>query len=531
MSRRSRELALERPPDGRHLSERYGLLTTMVLGQALLSILSGLGGATAQAAAITTALVLVLLCSLWWLYFDDVAGSSIRAERAAPFVWVYAHLPLLLGITTIGAGLRRLVRADPELAMDDVVRGLLAGGLCLTLLALALIDSVTERRTAVLGDRARVNARIAAALVSLVLYPIGAAFGPVGLLCLAAVPCVAQVAFDLMMVPLVAASTQDTGGSLIELARERLTGEGVRRATSPRVGEAIRRGAPNELRRDFYFFFMEGPWSRLVVSLVFMYLTINAIFAGLYLLEPGSIGGAHLHSFADAFFFSVQTFSTIGYGVLTPATRYGNLVVTAEAAFGLLAAAFATGLMFAKAARPQSSTLFSKVAVLSRRNGVPFLTFRVGNARGNDVVEANISVTVLKDEVSREGEHLRRMHELRLVRSRSPIFTMTWVVMHEIDGQSPLAGVDWVHPKDVLAIIVTLMGHDGTYGQTTYARHLYYPEDIRVGHHFVDVMTQLPDGRMAIDYSRFHDTVQDAQDDVTDTASLAPIGPADRSRD
>jgi inward rectifier potassium channel len=508
MSRRARELATERPPDARHLAERYGLVTSMVLGQVLLSVYSGMNEGSAPASPFVAGLVLLLVCSLWWLYFDDVAGSSIRGERAAPFVWVYSHLPLLLGFATLGAGLRRLVRTDADATMDVAVRALLAGGLCLVLLALALIDSVTERRAAELGDRARVNARIAAAALSLMLYPIGATFGPIGLLCLATVPCVAQVVFDLMMAPFAASYAQATQESLEALARRALPSEPPDRRRPSRVGDAVRKGAPSELKRDFYFFFMEGPWSRLVVSLVFMYVAINTAFAGLYLLEPGAIGGAHSRSFADAFFFSVQTFSTIGYGVLTPATPYGNLVVTAEAAVGLLSAAFATGLMFAKAARPHSSTLFSNVFVVNRRNDIPLVTFRVGNARGNDVVDASITVTVLKDEISREGEHLRRMHELRLVRSRSPVFTMTWVVMHEIDEHSPLAKVDWSDPKDLIAIIVTLVGHDGTYGQTTYARHVYYPEDARVGHRFVDVTHALPDGRTEIDYSLFHDTVE-----------------------
>jgi inward rectifier potassium channel len=145
---------------------------------------------------------------------------------------------------------------------------------------------------------------------------------------------------------------------------------------------------------------------------------------------------------------------------------------------------------------------------VNRRNGVPMMTFRVGNARGNDVVDASITVTVLKDEVSHEGEHLRRMHELPLIRSRSPIFTMTWVVMHEIDEKSPLSNVDWRNPEDLIAIIATMVGHDGTYGQTTYARHIYMPADARIGHRFVDVTHALPDGRTEIDYSLFHDTVE-----------------------
>jgi inward rectifier potassium channel len=259
---------------------------------------------------------------------------------------------------------------------------------------------------------------------------------------------------------------------------------------------------------------MAGPWSRLIVSLVFMYLATNVCFAGLYLLEPGSINNAHSKSFADAFYFSVQTFSTIGFGVLTPATPYGNIVVTAEAAVGLLGAALATGLMFAKATRPRSSALFSNVAVVTQHEGIPTLIFRVGNARGNDVVDATISVTALRDEISAEGNHLRRQRDLKLLRSRSPFFVMTWVVLHPIDDESPLRDVDWDNPQNLLAVVATLVGHDGTYGQTTYARQLYTPDKIRHHHRFVDVISQLPDGRLMIDYTQFHDTLpdRDAQD-------------------
>jgi len=165
--------------------------------------------------------------------------------------------------------------------------------------------------------------------------------------------------------------------------------------------------------------------------------------------------------------------------------------------------------MFAKATRPRSSALFSRVAVVTRHDGVPTLIFRVGNARGNDVVDATITVTALRDEISSEGNHLRRQRDLKLVRARSPFFVMTWVVMHPIDDESPLRDIDWKNPQNILAIVATLVGHDGTYGQTTYARQLYTPDNVRPGHRFVDVISQLPDGRLMIDYTKFHDTVPD----------------------
>jgi inward rectifier potassium channel len=515
LNRRSRELAILHPPDAGHMTERYGLFAIILLGASCLRVLSVLSGRSDAPALAVLALTVVLVVSLWWLYFDDVAGSSLKGARGTPFVWVYAHFPMLLGIGVTTAGFESIARSGAALTTTDVQRWLVAGGLCLTLLAVALMDSVTERQQAAFADRARVNARIASAALALLLAPIGAGLRPLAFLALATLPGVAQVLFDLMMAPLVHSLTPEPALSSADFVKRHQAGEeSIRPVRRARAGEAVRRGTPSELRQDFYFFFMEGPWSRLVLSLIFTYVAINAVFAGLYLLEPGAIGNARPDSFADAFFFSVQTFSTIGFGVLTPATPYGNLVVTAEAAVGLLAAALATGLMFAKAARPRSSTLFSRVMVVNTRNGVPNLVFRAGNARGNDVVDASVTVTLLKDEVSSEGHHLRRLHDLPLLRSRTPMFTLTWVVIHEITEQSPLHGIDWENPKDLGAIIVTLVGHDGTYGQTTYARQVYYPEDVRVGHRFVDVMSQLEDGRMMVDYALFHDTSPD------DTAAI-----------
>jgi inward rectifier potassium channel len=510
LNRRSRELAILHPPDSAHMTERYGLFAIVLLGASCLRVLAVLAGRSDASALVVVALTVVLVVSLWWLYFDDVAGSSLKGQRGTPFVWVYAHLPMLLGIGVTTAGFESIARSGGASSTTDVQRWLVAGGLGLTLFAVALMDSVTERQHAQFADRARVNARIGAAVLALLVAPIGAGLRPLWFLALATLPVLAQVLFDLIMAPLAISARAEPALTSADFVRRHQAGdESIRPTRRARVGEAVRRGTPSELRQDFYFFFMEGSWSRLILSLVFTYVALNAVFAGLYLLEPGAIGNARPHSFADAFFFSVQTFSTIGFGVLTPATPYGNLVVTAEAAVGLLSAALATGLMFAKAARPRSSTLFSRVMVVNTRNGVPNLVFRAGNARGNEVVDATVTVTLLRDEISTEGHHLRRLHDLPLVRNRTPMFTLTWVVIHEITEASPLHGIDWASPKDLGAIIVTILGHDGTYGQTTYARHVYYPEDVRAGHRFVDVMSQLEDGRTLVDYGKFHDTTED----------------------
>src|SRR5205814_3376023 len=126
--------------------------------------------------------------------------------------------------------------------------------------------------------------------------------------------------------------------------------------------------------------------------------------------------------FGDAFFFSVQTLSTIGYGVMSPKGVYGSAVVTFEAFVGLLGMAMASGLMFSKFARPTARVLFASKMVIAKRDGKPCLLLRVANGRGNDVVEASLRVSVLKEEVTAEGEKMRRFHDLELLRNQPPLF-------------------------------------------------------------------------------------------------------------
>ena len=275
------------------------------------------------------------------------------------------------------------------------------------------------------------------------------------------------------------------------------------------VTDAIRVGTPNELRKDVYFHLMDGSWWRVFGVLGVSYLAVNAVFAALFLIEPESIGGME-PSFLDAFAFSVQTMSTIGYGGMSPETSYGHVLVTIEAAIGLLYVALGTGVILAKIARPHSSVLFSGPVCITTRHGVPTLMFRAGNARGNEVVEASINVTVLVDEVSPEGHRMRVLHDLRLRRNTSPLFTLSWSVIHTIDEDSPLAGITPENIDDrLVSMIVTMQGYDATYAQNTHARHLYVPEDFHFGHKFVDVISNLDDGRFRVDFTKFHRVLPD----------------------
>ena len=199
-------------------------------------------------------------------------------------------------------------------------------------------------------------------------------------------------------------------------------------------------GTETARHRDLYAWFLTLSWRAVLALLAGAYIVINLLFALLYLAEPGSIVNARPGSFADAFFFSVQTMATIGYGSLAPATLFANLVVTAETVVGLLSFALITGLLFTRFSRPSARVLFSDVAVIAPFDGMPALMFRMANARRNNILQAEVRVTLLRREVSGDGSEMQRQRDLKLVRHQSSFFGLSWTVVHPIDETSPLYG-------------------------------------------------------------------------------------------
>ncbi len=263
---------------------------------------------------------------------------------------------------------------------------------------------------------------------------------------------------------------------------------------------------------DVYHSLLVAPWRGFFALVLVAYVGANLCFALGYLAIGDGIEEARPGNFADAFFFSVQTMATIGYGKMAPRGIPANVLVTVEALVGLLGLALVTGLVFAKFSRPTARVVFSRHVVITRFDGVPSLLFRMANERGNQIAEAEAHLILLRTERTPEGEEVRRMHELRLRRSHSAFFAFTWLVVHPIDERSPLHGET---PESLLKQDVQLLagvtGLDETLGQTVHARHGWMPADVRWGHHFADVLSVLPDGRRAIDYRRFHDVVPDAE--------------------
>ena len=295
-------------------------------------------------------------------------------------------------------------------------------------------------------------------------------------------------------------------------------------AKSPRGQAAfvVTKGLEFKPWRDIYPFLLSTSWPWLLVMIVAWYVAINAAFGFLFWIDPGGVENTRPGSFFDAFFFSIQTFGTIGYGKMAPISTMSHVVVSIEAIVSMLSVAMITGLIFSKFSRPTARVMFSRVAVVTAWDGQRSLVFRLANQRGTQIVDAAISVTMNRLETTRDGGVVRRTHDLELTRARNPNFVFAWTVIHPIDEKSPLWNqtVESLDAADAF-IGASMVGIDEIFNQTVYARHRFAADDLRVGHDFVSILDKLPDGRRLIDYTHFHDTEPEELDEAEAQADAA----------
>jgi len=266
-------------------------------------------------------------------------------------------------------------------------------------------------------------------------------------------------------------------------------------------------GAPATTLRDFYHVFLRARWDLALAAIVGAYLALNAVFA-LAFYVVGGVANAGQRSFFDAFCFSVQTMGTVGYGAMYPASRAANVIVIAETVTSLVVTALATGLVFAKFSRTTARVVFSAQAVIGPMDGLPTLMLRVGNERGNSILEATIRIAVIRTETTKEGSKFYRMIDLRLTRDRSPAMARSWTVLHPIAADSPLYGMTPEKAEgQEIEIIATLVGVDDTSLQPVHARKRYTGSEIVWGARHADVLSEDEQGKMILDVRRFHDIV------------------------
>ena len=266
----------------------------------------------------------------------------------------------------------------------------------------------------------------------------------------------------------------------------------------------VKRGGGHRDVRDAYHILLSLPWWVFALLTVLFYFAVNGLFGWLYSLDPNSLLGARPGSYVDGFNFSVETLGTIGYGAISPRDGYANTLVAIEAFLNIAITALATGLIFARVSRPTARIRFATSALIGTYGGQRMLMFRMANERTNHVLEAEVSVVLARYITNEDGSKINRLHEIRMVRNRSPLLALTCTALHLIDDTSPLHN----ETADSLAaaraeIIVVFSGVDEAFTQRIYARHSYIASELVFNRRYVDVVQPLPEGGWLIDYTDF----------------------------
>jgi len=279
----------------------------------------------------------------------------------------------------------------------------------------------------------------------------------------------------------------------------------------------VSEGLTQRIWDDIYHFALNIRWPTFFALAAAGFLALNTVFAALYQLGDHAIANQFPRNFAGAFFFSVETLATVGYGDMHPQTMYAHIVATVEIFAGMLSIALVTGIVFSRFSRPRAKMLFADHPVIRQVHGQSTLMIRAANARQNVIAEASAKLHLLLRETSPEGFRLRRIHDLKLLRDRHPVFTLSWSLMHVIDENSPLYGMS---QEELATTEATLMlcieGIDETTAQSMLARHQWSHREWRWNHRYIDLVHDDDQGVSHIDYGVFHHVLPVEDNENTD---------------
>lgn len=262
---------------------------------------------------------------------------------------------------------------------------------------------------------------------------------------------------------------------------------------------------------SLYHWLITISWTHFMLLTVVFYFSVNFIFAGgYYLCGSDALNGTDSTTFTEhywnCFFFSVETFATIGYGALNPRNAAANWLMTFEAFFGLISAAMATGLLFARFARPNAKILYSDHAVIAPFKEGRALMVRIINQRSSQLIniEAQMIFSWMQE---KDGRRIRQYHTLPLDRQKVTFFPLHWTIVHEIDQKSPLHGKDDQFLKEAeTEMFVLITATDETYSQTVHSRSSYRYDEIIWGAKFRDIFEKSAKGKaIGVNMKRIHD--------------------------
>ena len=271
--------------------------------------------------------------------------------------------------------------------------------------------------------------------------------------------------------------------------------------------EFLRTNSGKQGWRDLYRTILSLSWPRFALAVLSVYLVLNLAFASAYLLGGPCIAEMQPGSFSSAFFYSVQTLSTVGFGHLYPATFYGDVITTLEITVGLFSTAVVTGLIFVRFSRPVARLLFSETMVISNVAGKSTLQFRVANLHHQPMVEAEFRLMMIRKERIDDDDDARRFYPLKLEFDRLIMFPSALTIRHVIDEHSPLFGMTAAALETSgVRFMTSIVCVDTVIQAPVQSQAGYLWSDVHFGHRFVEIYSEHDDGTLEVDYGRIHET-------------------------
>lgn len=272
----------------------------------------------------------------------------------------------------------------------------------------------------------------------------------------------------------------------------------------------IKKGLPWLSSRNIYHNLITMSWGKFILLVFGFYFVVNLLFALLYVLIgvenlSGMNANSGMSKFAEAFFFSAQTLTTVGYGRISPAGFPANTISAIESLMGVLTFAIATGVLYGRFARPRAHVLYSRNAIIAPYQGFRGLMFRIANARASQLIEVEAKLNFSR--LEGEGENRKRQfYPLKLERSQINFFPSSWTIVHPIEEDSPFfyATPESTH-RDEIEVFLLFKGFDDTFSQTVYSRYSYRYDDIVWGAKFVNIFGRTDDGSTTVDLHRLNE--------------------------
>lgn len=275
----------------------------------------------------------------------------------------------------------------------------------------------------------------------------------------------------------------------------------------------VKKGSSRGIR-DIFKYLVEISWSKFFLILFSGYIFLNILFTCVYLIFGfENIAGIDPNEgpvFFQAFFFSIQTFTTVGYGTLAPLGIPTQSVAAVEAFVGFLSFSLATGLLYGRFSRPRSKLKFADHFVYSKYEDGYSFKFKMTNLRDVVLQEVEAKIIVMFNKKGEDGQFTRAYYLLPLTLPTIEIMALTWTIVHKIDEESPF----WQKtPEEIREqqpeFLVLVNGFDEIYAERTRARKSYIAEDIIWNKNFATIFSSRDDGKVEMDVNDLNQVIDE----------------------